>query len=170
MGRMNNDRVDLRPLTPNDAQTFRAIRLKALKNHPEFFTSYYDKTEPQPDEYWKETLDGKGKQVFGLFAGEKLVGIAGIFKESHAGENSAGLHMVYIEPDFRGRKLTRPLYEACIEWARKNNFRHVYVSHREGNEQSKHAVMRFRFDPISIQDKIWPDGKLAKDHVYRLEL
>ncbi len=165
---MNNERVDLRPLTPNDAQTFRAMRLKALKNHPGFFSTPLDKVSGQEDEYWQTLLDGKGKQIFGLFAGETLIGIAGIFKED--ADNSAGLHMVYIEPDFRGRKLTRPLYEACIEWARKNNFKYAYVSHREGNEESKHAIMRFRFDPISIQDKTWPDGKIAKDHVYRLEL
>lgn len=162
--------IALHPLTEENAAEFRKIRLKALKNHPEFFSATLEKNEKQPDDYWTKLLDGEGKCIFGLFDDSKLIGIAGIFTEDDPADKLAGIHMVYIEPEYRGRKLTRPLYEACIEWARKNRFRYIYVSHREGNIESQKAIERYGFAPERTQDKKWPDGKVARDHVYKLDL
>src|ERR1700688_3253818 len=126
----------IRQLDSSEWQTFRDFRLAALEAAPGVFAASYESAIALPDDVWRDTVAGPDHQVFGLFDRANLVGITGVFpwKEDPSGQ-TAILAMSFILPEFRGRGLSRLLYDARPEWIRsKPQFKQVVVSHRVVNE------------------------------------
>jgi RimJ/RimL family protein N-acetyltransferase len=141
-----NDFV-IRQLTPSDWQAFKAVRLKALKDHPAVYTSNYAEDSVKPDAYWISMLDGKNEAVFGIDDQDRLIGLAGIFPSRHEPAGKvAFLGMDYIDANYRGRGLSRLLYQARIDWAKKQDkFVRLIIAHAKGNEASRRANQAFGF-------------------------
>jgi RimJ/RimL family protein N-acetyltransferase len=71
-----------------------------------------------------------------------------------------------LEPDYRGRGLSKLMYEKRIEWARAHaTVRRIVVSHRASNEASKHANQKHGFIFMRSHEKTWVDG-VTEDEVY----
>lgn len=131
--------ISIRPLTHADLEIFKTIRLCALKNNPGVFSHPYERAIKQKPAYWEDILSRAGKEVFGLFDDDALIGITGVFtvQEDPSGK-TAILGMSYIEPDYRGRGLSDMLYKTRINWAKEQGtFDKILVSHRAGNEASR---------------------------------
>lgn len=164
--------VSLRALIPDDWEAFRTVRLRALKMHPEYFCPTVEETKAKPYEYWHETLDGKGKQVSGLFENNKLVGITGVFtwRDDPSGETGI-FGMSFIEPDYRGNGYSDLFYKARIDFAVAHQpWKKLCVSHRVGNEPSRAAIIKHGFQFIGTDERDWPDGKRDKEYNYQLDL
>ena len=105
------DALTVRALAVSEWELFREFRLTALKEAPGVFaTSHADAAQRTP-ETWQSLVSGPTNQIFGLFDGERLVGITGAFAwpDDRSGE-TATLVMSYIVPAYRGRGLSRLLY------------------------------------------------------------
>jgi RimJ/RimL family protein N-acetyltransferase len=167
-----SDPYNIRALGVGDLDAFREMRLRALREHTGFFGVHPDEAEASPDSYWEETLDGRGKQVFGLFDGDRMIGITAVFtdREDPSGE-TAVLAMSYINPAYRGRHLSRLLYQARIDWAKAQpQFKRIVVSHRADNESSRRANQAFGFVYTGSKEKQWPDGTVALDDCYEMRI
>lgn len=110
--------IQIRPLTPADAASFRDIRLAGLKNSPEAFDSTFEGESAQPLAWFCQKLDSS--RVFGAFRSTELLGIAGFVgregeKEAHKGL----LWGMYVRRDARKAGVGRRLVEAVIEFARQ---------------------------------------------------
>jgi RimJ/RimL family protein N-acetyltransferase len=164
--------ITTRILAPQDWKTFRQIRLRALREHPDVYTGSYKETAARTESEWMELLDGKEKCIFGLFDGDSIIGLAAVFRSREDPSGQSGvLAMDYIDPLYRGRRLSRILYQARIDWAKQHRpFRRLLISHREGNEASRRANQSFGFKFIGKQQIDWPDGTKAPDYVYELDL
>ena len=164
--------ITTRALTAQDWEIFRQIRLRALREHPDVFSGSYGEAAARTEREWIEMLDGKGKCIFGLFDGDRIIGLAAIFTSREDPDGHSGmLAMDYIDPLYRGRRLSRFLYQARIDWAKQHRpFRRLVVSHREGNDPSRHANQSFDFKFVRKEEKDWPDGTKAPDYVYELDL
>src|SRR5690606_29692872 len=121
----------------------------------------YEDEVVKDDDYWQDMLDEHNCAVFGLYNDEKIIGIGGVFSsKSDVSGQTAILAMGYIEPEYRGRKLSRLLYEARISWARQQSqFDKIIVSHRRGNEASRRANQAFGFLRIGTEVIQFADGK-----------
>ena len=167
-----SDPYVIRALGVGDLNAFREMRLRALREHTGFFGVHPDEAAASPDSYWEETLDGRGKQVFGLFDGARMIGITAVFtdREDPSGQ-TAVLAMSYILPEYRGRKLSRLLYQARIDWAKAQPpFKRIVVSHRADNESSRRANQTFGFEHVGSKEKRWPDGTVAQDECYVMRI
>lgn len=164
--------ITTRALTAQDWKTFRQTRLRALREHPDVYLGSYREATARTEQAWAEMLDGKGKCIFGLFDGEKIIGLAAVFTSRDDPSGQSGvLAMDYIDPLYRGRGLSRLLYQARIDWAKQHlPFRRLVVSHREGNEASRRANQSFYFKLIGKEEIGWPDGTKAPDFTYELDL
>lgn len=163
---------NIRALGVADMVAFREMRLRALREHTGFFGVHPDEAAASPDSYWQETLDGRGKQVFGLFDGARMIGITAVFtdREDPSGE-TAFLAMSYIGPEYRGRKLSRLLYQARIDWAKAQpQFKQIAVSHRADNESSRRAHQAFGFEYVGSKEKRWPDGTVGRGECYVMKI
>jgi len=111
-------------------------------------------------------------KIFGLFDGERLVGITGAFAwpDDHSG-GTATLVMSYIVPAYRGRGLSRLLYAAALDWTRRHpQFGRVIVAMRASNAASRRACERHGFAPVRTATRTWPDGANEDEIIYELQL
>jgi GNAT superfamily N-acetyltransferase len=162
----------LRPLARSEWALFRELRLLALKNEPGVFAASYDMEAQKSAAEWQDTIQGLDHQVFGLFAEERLVGITGCFtsRNDPSGE-TALLAMSFILPEYRGRGLSRLLYEGRLEWIRAQpQFKRVVVSHRRSNDVSRRANQRYGFTTVGCALRTWPDGITEEELFYELNI
>ena len=111
--------TDLRRLLPDDAPIYRAIRLEALANSPNAFSSTFEAEKDRSLDWFAARL--ADAFVLGTFAGPELVGVAGFYvqpgpKHAHKGM----LWGMYVQPQHRAVGIGRILVEAIIEHARQN--------------------------------------------------
>ncbi len=128
--------ITIRPLDAAEWRALRDIRLFALQTEPGVFFASYDGELALPDDEWRRRIAGAGCVIFGLFAGDDLIGITGVVtdRDDPTGK-TAVLVMSYIRPAYRGRGLTALLYEARLNWiASQPQFTRTIMSHRASNE------------------------------------
>jgi len=96
---------------------YRDLRLRALREDPEAFSSSYAATQEQPDEYWKDRLAEalRGERSWLLFAkeGDKLVGMIGAFVEAKSSD-TATVVSVYVPREERGKGVSAALMEEML--------------------------------------------------------
>jgi GNAT superfamily N-acetyltransferase len=139
--------ITIRALSSEEWPAFREFRLHALQDARSVFGSSYEAEATKAPQEWQDLVSGTLHQAFGLFDGERLVGITAAFqwKNDPSGE-TAVLAMSYILPEYRGRGLSRLLYEARLDWIRmRPQFKRVVVSHRGSNESSRRGYTEARF-------------------------
>jgi RimJ/RimL family protein N-acetyltransferase len=163
--------VIVRRLWPADWRANREIRLEALADSPGAYFTSAAEAAARSDAQWQAMVADPDMAVFGLFEAEQLVGLTAIYidKDDPAGR-TAGLAMSYIRPAWRARGLTRLLYEARLDWARERGLARVRVSHRDGNEPSRRAILAHGFRRVGATPHRWPDGATADNVSYELLL
>lgn len=107
----------VRRLTADDAEVYRAIRLEALRNHPEAFAASLEYEEGLPLEEFADRL--RQNDIFGGFLDGELVGTAAFAaltssKMSHKGI----LWGMYLRDAARGSGLGQSLVERVIDQAK----------------------------------------------------
>jgi ribosomal protein S18 acetylase RimI-like enzyme len=114
---MNGAPIDLRRVAPDDAALYRDIRLEALADSPDAFSSTLEMEQGRPLEAFAARL--ADTHVIGAFDGPHLVGVAGFYvqagpKHAHKGM----LWGMYVRPGWRAAGVGRMLVAAIIEHAR----------------------------------------------------
>ena len=108
---MSPSPIQIRQLTPADAESFRELRLEGLRLNPEAFGSTYEFEKDQPLTRYTGWLTNS--TVFGAYQNPQLIGTASFTvaegrKESHKGL----LRAMYVCPTHRrsgaGRLLVEP--------------------------------------------------------------
>jgi RimJ/RimL family protein N-acetyltransferase len=162
----------VRALAVAEWNVFRNLRLMALKDAPGVFATSYGEAEKRAPETWQSLVSGPANQIFGLFDGEHLVGITGVFAwPDDASGETATLVMSYIVPAYRGRGLSGLLYTAALKWTRAHpQFKRVIVAMRASNAASRRACERHGFAPLRTATRTWPDGASEDEVVYELRL
>src|SRR3982751_701328 len=114
--------MTIRPIIQSDLPAFKALRLEALREHPEAFGSDYHEAQLQPESAWIERItaavEGKTHRIFLADAGAKeLAGMLGVYR-SHGvkNEHAASIWGVYIRPQFRGQRLCEQLMRSALDW------------------------------------------------------
>lgn len=120
---MNNDRAVIKPLTIDDADAFKALRLHAIQDSPASFWPTYEEEARLAVEDVRNRIRPTDHQiVFGAFSGDALIGITGLRRESlEKIAHKAVLWGVFVEPEQRGSGIARMLLEAAVAHARETN-------------------------------------------------
>jgi RimJ/RimL family protein N-acetyltransferase len=163
-------KMNIRPLLPSEWELFRDFRLHALQAAPGLFETTYAQAAARSEGDWRALLAPERQQIFGLFDGDKLVGMTAVFT-SKDNPATAQLAMSFILPDYRGRKLSRLLYRARIDWARsRKTFRRIIVGVRASNAASTGAMRAAGFQPTHRETRSWADGVTEDEIWYELRL
>lgn len=153
--------VNVRRLTAADAATYRELRLRMLRAHPDAFTSSYDEEERKPLTWVEQRLaarDQPASIVLGAFLpGEVLVGSVGLSagereKERHIGH----LFGIFTAPEARNRGVGSALIEACLaDAALIPGLEQVTLTVTEGNPAERlyaaAGFQRFGVEPRAIR-------------------
>lgn len=156
--------VSIRPLLPTDAEAYRALRLEALAANPEAFGSSYEEEAPLSLETIRARIPVLGPNaIFGAFAGESLVGMAGFAVYDRKKASHKGLMWgVYVQAQWRGRGLGKQLVQRVIAHAAQ----HVIVLEAAvglTNESARRTYHALGFKPYGIERKVLRVGDVFYD-------
>lgn len=149
--------VRIARLTPDHVEAVRAIRLEALRNHPENFGTDHDEEAAQPIEWWRTRLaHGTG---FGAWADGELAGIVSFGRareKKHRHQGSIG--SFYVRPAHRGRGVADALMTAALAEA-AGQVEHVSLTVTASNETAIRLYRRHGFEVVGrVPASIRVDG------------
>jgi ribosomal protein S18 acetylase RimI-like enzyme len=112
--------LEIRRLTEADVEEYRAVRLRALREHPEAFAASYEEDSQEPIERTVERLrPSADRLVFGAFLDGRLVGITAFVREWRRKlRHRASIAGMYVAPEARGQGIGRALLSAAIAYGR----------------------------------------------------
>lgn len=109
----------VRPLGPDDAQSYRDLRLTCLREVPEAFGAEFEEEAGRDLSEWQTRLGSDTRAYFGGFVQNELVGIANFAPETYRKAAHKGLLLgVYVAPQHRGSGVSKSLINAVIAHAR----------------------------------------------------
>ncbi|MDX2140137.1 MAG: GNAT family N-acetyltransferase [Chloroflexota bacterium] len=160
--------ITIRLATIHDTQAFIALRLKALKDHPEAFGSDYEDALARPDEFWQQRLtESDYNAIYVAVSPEaELIGMTGISRyEGKKIQHNASIVSVYIDPAWRGLRLTEHLIETCVEWARRHDVRILRLGVAVTNTAAIRAYTRAGFSIYGIEQEVIFTGGVYYDEL-----
>lgn len=117
---MNDSPVMVRVLTAEDAEEYWRIRLEALETEPLAFTESAAEHRATTVATTAARLNPSvDKFMLGAFVDGRLVGTT-LFRRLERKQNRhrAGIHAVYVKPEFRGKAVARAMFEELLRKAR----------------------------------------------------
>jgi RimJ/RimL family protein N-acetyltransferase len=143
----------IRRLEPSDVDAFRALRLDALRLHPEAFGMAYEDEAKLDRAQFAERLATPGIIRFGAFdADGRMVGLVGLQIPSGAKQrHKAFLFSMYIEAAHRGTGLARQLVETVIAAAREAGAVVVHLTVEAGNMRAQRLYRRLGFSTYGVE-------------------
>lgn len=157
--------LEIRILTVDDAEEFRALRLRALREEPEAFGSSWEGENARPLEQTVARLQADGMTAFGGFddAG-RLAGMVRLFR--HDGvkvRHKADIISMYVAPEARGRGLGRMLLDAAIAHARATpGIEQLLLAVNTSNTPARNLYLAMGFEPFGREPKALKIG----DHYF----
>lgn len=107
----------IRQLGLDDVPSYRALRLEALRDHPEAFASDYETAAGKPDSYFTALIANLA--FFGAFVDGALVGIVAFDQSAGVREAHRGwLYQMYVQPQMRGTGCAMALIEHLLAHAK----------------------------------------------------
>ncbi len=159
--------MTVRQLAPADAQSFRALRLRGLRESPEAFGSTYEEEVDRPLQMTVDGLAGAtGSAVFGALDDDgALVGIGGVHRESkRKAQHRAGIFGMYVVPEARGRGLGRALLQALVDHAHTLEGLHrLELGVTTTNTAARGLYAAFGFVPYGVQPDAYRSGGRSWD-------
>lgn len=163
----------IRKLSSDDGPSFLALRQRALRDHPEIFTSTAQEWDV-PVSHAIERIETNS--VFGAFDNSNLIGVVTLAlsaRKATKQRHKAEIWSVYTIPEFRRKGIARALLQTAIDEARKRGLLAVTLSVADGNESALKLYEELGFicygtepDAIRMPD----DGRLIDNHFLNLKL
>jgi ribosomal protein S18 acetylase RimI-like enzyme len=164
-------RMEIRPLTGDDTPEFRELRLRALRDHPDAFSSDAEKFEKTPLPDIKSRLSGEGQHAdnftLGAYIDGRLIGMVGLMREQNTKlQHKAFIWGVYVAPEARGSGVARALMQEAISRARRlDGLEMLYLGVRSDNTAARSLYLSLGFavygtEPHSIK---LPDRYVDED-------
>jgi RimJ/RimL family protein N-acetyltransferase len=161
-----SDEITTRHATPADVDSFRELRLEALKNHPTAFGADYEESAARPNEYWQERLKFEKSQEALFFAEHesRLAGMTGIFRSSSKKRHhESTIWGVYVKPEWRGHHISEALVRSCLGWAKEQGLAIVKLAVVTTNRPAIRCYERCGFVIYGKEPKALYQGSMYYD-------
>ena len=168
--------VLIRPAAPADAGRLRDLRLEALADHPQAFSSDYATAAQEPLANWVERLErheqGANERLQVAEAGSELVGMAGIYRDPRPKiRHAATIWGVYVSPGWRGLRTGDGLVKANLEWAASHEVVFVRLAVISVNSSAIACYLRCGFSVYGVEPKsIFYEGRYYDELMMGCEL
>lgn len=142
----------IRQLTPTDVENYRTIRLEALKNKPEAFSSSYEDEVEFSVEKYRSRFNNDHTSTFGAFEGENLVGTVTLICETKKKiKHRATIVAMYVMPNQRKLGVGKALMNVAINKAKElKKIEQIYLAVTVGNEPAKQLYTSLGFATYGV--------------------
>ena len=148
--------LEIRILTADDAEEYRTLRLRALREEPEAFGSSWEEENARPLELTIVRLVADGMTAFGGFddAG-RLAGMVRLRRQDGVkAEHKADILGMYVAPEVRGRGLGRMLLDAAITQARATpGIEQLMLAVNATNLPARNLYLALGFEPFGREPR-----------------
>lgn len=161
--------MEVRRLDAHDAPDYRAVRIRALWEFPEAFTSSYQEDEKQPLEVWEARLARDNTLFWGAFDGGNLCGLVGLERETRAKNAHKGAVVgMYVSQEYFGTGMGKLLIDALIAEARRIGVELLVLTVTEGNTVATNFYGAVGFRSFGIEPRAIKvdDRYYGKNHMY----
>lgn len=147
--------MPIRRLTSDDAPVYRELRLRALREHPEAFTSDWEDANTRPLEESRQRLASVSVPFWGAFdEGGALIGMVGLDCASRAKErHKATVVAMYVSREAAGRGLGRELLKALLLHARAIGLSDLVLTVTEGNASAMRLYQEAGFAAFGTEPR-----------------
>ena len=165
--------MEVRALTEADAEAWLALRLRALREHPDAFVATPEETESLPDVKKRfATARDDESIVVGAFD-PHLVGIVGCYRlEATKERHIARIWGMYIAPEARGRGTGRLMLDVVITLTREwPELDHLWLHVMRHQTAARRLYLSCGFEVIGSHPRVLRVGDCYYDEdqmVFRL--
>jgi len=147
--------MSVRILNSADAAAFRELRLRALKEHADAFTSSYEEEVRKPLAATEERLGAGDNTFWGAFVDGQLQGMVGLSREPRAKNRHKGdVVAMYVAPESGRRGLAKALLQAVIDHARNViGLEQLVLSVTRSNEAARQLYRAAGFTTFGVEPR-----------------
>jgi ribosomal protein S18 acetylase RimI-like enzyme len=111
--------LKIRVLDTEDADIYRELRLRSLKENPEAFLTTLEIEKEKPIEQVRNNLKTTDSRfTLGAFSDSELIGIVTFVRESNPKTIHKGnVYAMYVSPEFRGKGIGKALIQELVKRA-----------------------------------------------------
>lgn len=158
--------MQIRRLTPADATLYRSLRLRALREHPDAFTSSHEEDSTHPVEVAAARLAAHA--FWGAYRAGELYGFVGLEREPRPkNRHKATVVGMYVAGEAAGQGVGRALLDALLAHARIAGLESLVLTVTDGNAAALHLYEQAGFRSFGVEpDAIRVNGRsFAKNHM-----
>ncbi|WP_121661664.1 GNAT family N-acetyltransferase [Metabacillus litoralis] len=147
--------MDIRLLSEKHAAVYKSLRLKALQEHPEAFSSSYEEEITHSIATVEKRLSVENSFTFGAFVDEKLVAVATLLPETkNKLKHRANIVAVYVSTSYRKAGIGKKLVEAAINKSKSiEGIEQLYLTVSSSNIGAKNLYQLLGFKTFGIDQK-----------------
>jgi ribosomal protein S18 acetylase RimI-like enzyme len=145
--------MSVRILNTADAAAFRELRLRALNEHADAFTSSYEEEVRRPLAATEERLGARDNTFWGALVDGQLQGMVGLTREPRAKNRHKGdVVAMYVAPESRRHGLAKALLRAVIDHARDVvGLEQLVLSVTRSNEAARELYRTAGFTTFGVE-------------------
>lgn len=137
----------IRRLNSGEWPLYRAVRLEALRESPEAFSSRYEEAVARSEQSWADQADssatGSNRATFVVIE-DRPVGLAALYRDEED-SNVGELVQMWVAPEVRGGPVAADLLFEVFRWAGFNGISHVKTEVVKGNARALRFYEKFGF-------------------------
>ncbi|KKK36702.1 acetyltransferase [Mesobacillus campisalis] len=157
--------MKIRKLVSMDASAYIELRLEALRDTPEAFSSSYEEEKDYPIEQTANRLDDVNSTTFGAFADGNLIGVVTLVPDTRIKiRHRAHIFAMYVTPNFRRTGAGKALIAKAVKQAKENGTEQLYLAVTASNQPAKKLYQSFGFttygvdkNALKIEDTYYDD-------------
>ena len=170
--------IFLKPITPDAALVFRAVRLRALADSPLAFSATWDAESRLSDEEWIRRCERwNGEHAIGYLAFDTLdeksaCGLVGCYSESRSEDHSAPHGQVvsmWVDPVYRRAGVGTLLIDGLKDWAKSRGLRELRLMVTSVNQGAAGFYQRMGFR-MTGKTEPYPNDPAIVEHEMVLDL
>jgi RimJ/RimL family protein N-acetyltransferase len=171
---LTKDDISIRPLTAADVAAYRALRQRVLDlGDGKYFSDSYTREATLDEPGWREWCTEKPDHcIMGTFDRDRLIGVMMITQHGEPAANTVEWEAIWLEPDYRGKKIASLAYREVWHWSTRHDYDTVALFIRADNQHSIdiHRALGAVYQYTKDKPEIWADGSIANVEVYQLRL
>jgi ribosomal protein S18 acetylase RimI-like enzyme len=159
--------VDVQRLGPDDWELWRDVRLAALADSPEAFSSTLEREQAYGESRWREWLEpAKGLKAVAREE-QSVAGIAGVWVPEDR-DGAGELFGMWVHPSWRGRGVGDRLVAEALAWVQQRDLKALDLWVVGANAAAERLYTRHGFRRTGESQPYPPDPSIT-EYVMRRE-